>query len=61
MNLDNTKKAAYGTLFNLNTSNDSLGKNIGRNGSPSRDKIPNDRTKFSLTLIPYKIHPIEEA
>ena len=61
INLDKIKKATYGALFNQNTSNDSLGKNIGRNGSPSRDKIPSDRAKFSFALIPYKMHKIEEA
>ena len=61
INLDSVKKATYGALFNHNASSDSLGKNIGRSGSPSRDKIPSDRAKFSLALIPYKIHPIEEA
>jgi len=60
MNLHKTKDAKYGPLLKLSTSV-SLGKNIGRKGKPKRDKIPKDKTKFSLDLTPYRMQPSEEA
>ena len=45
----------------MKTRKDTFGKNIGRNGSPKRDIIPNDVMSPSAALIPYKIHPNDEA
>ena len=34
---------------------------MGRNGSPKRDRIPNDMISPSATLTPYKMQPTDEA
>ena len=42
MNLVKTKNAVKGILFMLKISRESLGKNIGRKGKPSKERIPKE-------------------